>query len=347
MREEWYSFKEGSWVNEINVRSFIKRNFTLYEGDESFLVGPTEATKKLSEKIAELNAKERSAGGVLDAEVKGEPGAMKMDPKIVKAACDKAHELNEEANLKMAEKKSEYDMYKQTYQSLKVKADSGVALTESEKSLYKNVVAYMEKTGTSIHKISEGTTDKVAETSGEIKGYQSGYDHVADTMAEIQGMTDYAASFDKTTKVMCYVEGGAQTLNAASSAYSAYQAAAFAASGTWAFGVTSWAWAFVVLGGVAAASSGTSAAEQFKWAGEVGNEVDAREATQDLNLGTTEMYEEELDGFNAALEGIEDLELEVPTDVEAHTAMGVQTTSQTNTSKSTQDNKKPIKEETV
>ena len=68
MREEWYGFKEGSWVNEINVRSFIKRNFTLYEGDESFLVGPTEATKKLSEKIAELNAKERSAGGVLDAD---------------------------------------------------------------------------------------------------------------------------------------------------------------------------------------------------------------------------------------------------------------------------------------
>ena len=68
MREEWYSFKEGSWVNEINVRSFIKRNFTLYEGDESFLVGPTEATKKLSEKIAELNAKERNAGGVLDAD---------------------------------------------------------------------------------------------------------------------------------------------------------------------------------------------------------------------------------------------------------------------------------------
>lgn len=68
MREEWYSFKEGSWVNEINVRSFIKRNFTLYEGDESFLVGPTEATKKLSEKIIELNAKERNAGGVLDAD---------------------------------------------------------------------------------------------------------------------------------------------------------------------------------------------------------------------------------------------------------------------------------------
>ena len=68
IREEWHGFNEGSWVNEINVRSFIKRNFTLYEGDESFLAGPTKATKKLSEKIVKLNEKERKAGGVLDAD---------------------------------------------------------------------------------------------------------------------------------------------------------------------------------------------------------------------------------------------------------------------------------------
>ena len=68
IREEWYGFNEGSWVKEINVRSFIKRNFTLYEGDESFLAGPTAATKKLSEKIVKLNEKERKAGGVLNAD---------------------------------------------------------------------------------------------------------------------------------------------------------------------------------------------------------------------------------------------------------------------------------------
>ena len=68
MRKEWYSFKEGSWVDEINVRSFIKRNYTLYEGDESFLSNPTNNTKKLCEILNVLNEKERAAGGVLNAD---------------------------------------------------------------------------------------------------------------------------------------------------------------------------------------------------------------------------------------------------------------------------------------
>ena len=68
MREEWSEFKEGAWCEEINVRDFIQCNYTLYEGDESFLSGPTAATKELNEMIFDLNAKERAAGGVLDAD---------------------------------------------------------------------------------------------------------------------------------------------------------------------------------------------------------------------------------------------------------------------------------------
>ena len=68
MREEWYGFKKDKWVDEINVRNFIKSNYSLYEGDESFLAGPTEATKKLAKIVVDLNAKERAAGGVLDAD---------------------------------------------------------------------------------------------------------------------------------------------------------------------------------------------------------------------------------------------------------------------------------------
>ena len=68
MREEWTNFKEGSWCDEINVRDFIQNNYTLYEGDESFLSGATEATKKLSQMVFDLNQKEREAGGVLDAD---------------------------------------------------------------------------------------------------------------------------------------------------------------------------------------------------------------------------------------------------------------------------------------
>ena len=66
MRKEWASFHEGIWEKEINVRDFIQRNYHPYEGDESFLQGPTEATKKLWEQVMELSRQEREKGGVLD-----------------------------------------------------------------------------------------------------------------------------------------------------------------------------------------------------------------------------------------------------------------------------------------
>ncbi|MBR6967866.1 MAG: formate C-acetyltransferase [Ruminococcus sp.] len=64
---EWDGFNEGRWSSSsVNVRDFIKKNYTLYEGDESFLAGPTEATRKLWEQVMELSRQEREAGGVLD-----------------------------------------------------------------------------------------------------------------------------------------------------------------------------------------------------------------------------------------------------------------------------------------
>ena len=66
MRQEWASFHDGIGEKEINVRDFIQRNYHPYEGDESFLQGPTEATKKLWEQVMELSRQEREKGGVLD-----------------------------------------------------------------------------------------------------------------------------------------------------------------------------------------------------------------------------------------------------------------------------------------
>lgn len=63
-------FKEGNWNKDINVRDFIVRNYTPYEGDDSFLVGPTEKTKKLWKKVSDLMALERERGGVLDIDEK-------------------------------------------------------------------------------------------------------------------------------------------------------------------------------------------------------------------------------------------------------------------------------------
>ena len=64
--EGWEGFETGTWSREINVRSFIRHNYTPYTGDESFLEAPTENTTALWEQVGELFRQEREAGGVLD-----------------------------------------------------------------------------------------------------------------------------------------------------------------------------------------------------------------------------------------------------------------------------------------
>lgn len=67
MKEEWQGFEGGSWTVDVNVRSFIQHNYTPYEGDDKFLVGPTERTLRLWEKAQEL-MKEENKKGIIDAE---------------------------------------------------------------------------------------------------------------------------------------------------------------------------------------------------------------------------------------------------------------------------------------
>ena len=64
----WRGFKGTHWTDDINVRDFIQNNYKPYDGDESFLEGPTEATDKLWGRLQELQKEERARGGVLECE---------------------------------------------------------------------------------------------------------------------------------------------------------------------------------------------------------------------------------------------------------------------------------------
>ncbi len=66
--DAWEGFRPGHWNDDVNVRDFIQKNYTPYDGDESFLEGPTERTDKLWGKLQELQKEERAKGGVLDME---------------------------------------------------------------------------------------------------------------------------------------------------------------------------------------------------------------------------------------------------------------------------------------
>ena len=70
MQNEWRDFNGGAWENEVNVRDFIQRNYKPYDGDSSFLEGPTEDTTALWQDVLELSKQEREAGGVLDMDTK-------------------------------------------------------------------------------------------------------------------------------------------------------------------------------------------------------------------------------------------------------------------------------------
>ena len=68
MKEQWQGFKGSKWQDEVDVRDFIQNNYKPYNGDESFLEGPTESTNTLWEKLQKLQKEERAKGGVLDME---------------------------------------------------------------------------------------------------------------------------------------------------------------------------------------------------------------------------------------------------------------------------------------
>jgi formate C-acetyltransferase len=85
MREEWNGFTGTKWQNDINVRDFIQHNYTPYDGDESFLEGPTEATDYLWDQVQALQKEERARGGVLDCETEVVSGLTAYGPGYIDA----------------------------------------------------------------------------------------------------------------------------------------------------------------------------------------------------------------------------------------------------------------------
>ncbi len=118
----WEGFQKATWANEINVRSFIRHNYTPYDGDDSFLAGPTQDTLDLWDQVMDLTKQEREAGGVLDMDTKiistitsHGPGYLNKDKeKIVGFQTDKPFKraLMPYGGIRMAEKACADNGYK-------------------------------------------------------------------------------------------------------------------------------------------------------------------------------------------------------------------------------------------
>ena len=102
MKQEWINFKEGQWTKSIDVRNFIQLNYTPYAGDDSFLVGATDATKKLWEEVSELFKKERENGGILDIDTETISGINEYKAGYIDEAFEKIVGVQTDAPLKRA-----------------------------------------------------------------------------------------------------------------------------------------------------------------------------------------------------------------------------------------------------
>ena len=293
------SAKEGSWI--------VAAPLALAQGTAYLAKKPNKEQKEACDELQDEMVNSQAALSAAQSD-------MSTYNEEIVALSDEAAVYNEDANEQIEEQKSEYDVYKATYEALMEKVNAGETLSEDEKSLLKELVPIMQELGVTINETSEETTDTTSEIYDEMDSYVEGFDNVASTVAEVQGVTDFAESFDEATKNNCVAEAVGQGLNAASGTYAATKAGIFAASvGPF----TAWAWAFAGMGAAGAAMSATGVAQQTKWAGEVGNEIEMRKTTQDLGSTTSDIYDESIDGYEGSMAAVEDLELLIPEDMEA------------------------------
>ena len=257
--------------------------------------------KPNKDEVEACNALQEEMAGA-QADLAGRQSEMADYSGEIMDLSDQTMEINEATNEQIAEQKTLYDQYMQTILALQAKVDAGEELTDSEKELYNEVVGVLQETGVSIEDLAATSGEEVTEIYDEMGEYQEGYDEVAESMGQVEGLTDFAASFDEDTRTMATIETVSQGLNAASAARAAVRLFA----GPW------WNYAFGIMATAAGVSSGFAAAEQYEFVGQVGNEIDAREMTQDINSETMDMYDEEIDAFDGFMQGVEDLELEIP-----------------------------------
>lgn len=98
----WRGFNDGHWNEDVNVRDFIQRNYTQYEGDESFLEGPTDSTNKLWDHLQKLQKEEREHNGVLDMETEVVSGITAYGPAYLDKGEEKVVGLQTDKPLKRA-----------------------------------------------------------------------------------------------------------------------------------------------------------------------------------------------------------------------------------------------------
>lgn len=224
-----------------------------------------------------------------------------------------AEAKNEEANDKIEKEKVLFDYNRNEYLRL---ANSGEKLSSEDKTNMEKSYSTMQKIGGedgTIKTIQGDTLKEVEDIHGKIEDSLGIYDNAAETIGEVEGMTEYVEGYDENTRASCYAEAAAQGINAASAYVAAGRLFAKAPAAFWGAALYI---AAGTAGTLAGAASTKFTVDQLKMAGEINGEIHARRDVQDFVGETQKVYEEDLDNYAENIEVVEDLELEIPEDLE-------------------------------
>lgn len=241
---------------------------------------------------------------------------MEANAEETEEKADEATEAKEETDEEIETQYAEFASYQAGRAEMQARIDAGETLTESEQAYYEEAGAFMNEIageGGSIATLTEEAGEENDDIQGEIEDLQDAYDNSAEVVAETEGVTDYAASFDEDTKdsanLLGYVLG-------ASAAVSGVVAGKLFMDGNPLTKAASAVFAGVSVG--AAISQGAAAKEQFEYANVVEAELDVRSDTEDFNGETADYTAEKLDEYVAHLEGVQDLEYVMPEEFEEY-----------------------------
>ena len=255
------------------------------------------------------------------AELIGAQSQMEKDGEDIEDLTKEAEEKNEEANETIADEKVKFDMYKTQYDTLLMKQNSGKALEPHEKALMQKLAPLMSEKGDIITATQEDTSEEVNGIYENIEEFQESFDYTAETMEEAHGVTDYGASFDEGVKNNINLTKAALYLNAAASTATGIKLTMDGNIFTKSISAIFAGIAFTA----ATALNALGISEQSKYHSDVKEEIAMRKDTEEINTETNDIYDGQLDNYVGSMEDIEELELEVPEDIEAPTDTGANT----------------------
>ncbi len=273
------------------------------------------AAKPNEEQKKAIDAYKEQMPALQDECAQNDADMMMYDEELIELG-DSAAETVDTANEEMEEQMKEYAKNQAVRDYAQSAVTAGYELTDKDKKEYQNSTQTMTQIGEDVQTMKDDTIEEVGEINEEMLTYEDSYNDVAHDMGEIAGYTATAADIDDQTKVKCYVEAASQGINAANAGLDAKKAFSVASGSNVAFWVSVVYAAAGAVAAVAAVSDGLATAEQYKWAGEIDEEIKLREDVESANNDSIDLYDENIDNYDAYLDDISKQEVEVPDDLE-------------------------------